>query len=251
MRLARLSSPLRCFASTSSPSGWFHSGGSAPKSPRYAIVIAVVLSFVATAGCGGDSTDIATSDGSGSPDRSESSDPSTTADDGTTTTGASAPTSAPKPPAALDDASSVTRSAEPSEEGMQTARLIGVRVGNHSGYERVVFEFEGSVPGYEVGYFEVPPVEDGSGEPIEVSGSNVLSVRMFPASGFRFVDEGVEPTYTGSRRVAGAGSPVTEAVRGGDFEAQLTWFVGVEGRNPFVVSTTKAPARIIIDIAAS
>jgi hypothetical protein len=40
---------------------------------------------------------------------------------------------------------------------------------------------------------------------------------------------------------------VREVVRTGDFEAVLTWAIGVNGRTPFAVTTLREPDRLVID----
>ncbi len=113
-----------------------------------------------------------------------------------------------------------------------------------------MFEFRDELPGYRIEYVEGPLAEDGSGNPVELEGSAYLVVRMEPASGFDLdVPEG-ELVYTGPRRLSGAEAgavTVREAVRTGDFEAVLTWAIGVNGRTPFVVTTLEEPARLVID----
>jgi hypothetical protein len=76
-------------------------------------------------------------------------------------------------------------------------------------------------------------------------------VRMEQASGFDLsVPEGAL-VYTGPRRISPDGtSVVREVVRTGDFEAVLTWAVGLSGRVPFRVLTLGDPARIVVDFAA-
>src|SRR5688500_11515989 len=41
-------------------------------------------------------------------------------------------------------------------EGSEVATLKEVRVAAHDGYERIVFEFEGALPGYKVEYIDRP-----------------------------------------------------------------------------------------------
>jgi hypothetical protein len=56
--------------------------------------------------------------------------------------------------------------------------------------------------------------------------------------------------YKGPRRLAGstAGtSVVQELVRTGDFEAVLTWAVGVSDKVDFLVRTATSPPRLIVD----
>jgi hypothetical protein len=136
-------------------------------------------------------------------------------------------------------------------EGASTALLTRVGIGRHEGYDRVVFEFRNAVPGYRVEYVEPPLHEDGSGNRLEVAGSAFVVVRMEPASGFDLsVPEG-ELVYKGPRRLSGpdAGtSVVREVVRTGDFEAVLTWAVGLSDRVDFRVRTLQGPPRLVVDV---
>src|SRR5688572_10897110 len=50
-------------------------------------------------------------------------------------------------------------SVAPKEWGLLTA----VRAASQSGFDRVVFEFEGALPGYSVSYVNKPVTSDGSG----------------------------------------------------------------------------------------
>jgi hypothetical protein len=134
--------------------------------------------------------------------------------------------------------------------GFEIALLERVAIGRHEGFDRVVFQFKNHLPGFRVEYVERPLKEDGSGNVIKVEGGAVVLVRMEPASGFDLsVDEG-EMVYTGPRRLEGpaAGtSIVREVVRTGDFEAVLSWAVGVEDKVDFRVRTALGPARLIVD----
>jgi hypothetical protein len=134
--------------------------------------------------------------------------------------------------------------------GSETALLDRIAVGRHEGYDRVVFEFQNDLPGYRIQYVEPPLKEDGSGKPVSVRGNAIVLVRMEPASGFDLnTGEGVM-TYKGSKRIDGAGagtSVVQELVRTGDFEAVLSWAIGLSDKVDFRVGTATSPARLIID----
>jgi len=127
------------------------------------------------------------------------------------------------------------------------ALLERVAVGRHEGYDRVVFQFQGEgVPGYRVAYVEPPLKEDGSGNPVSVAGNAFVVVRMEPASGFDLnTGEGVL-VYKGPKRLEGA-SVVKEVVRTGDFEAVLSWAIGLEQKVDFRVTTAASPSRLIVD----
>jgi hypothetical protein len=135
--------------------------------------------------------------------------------------------------------------------GQTTAKAIAllerVALGRHEGYDRVVFQFRGEgLPGYRVEYMEPPLKEDGSGNPVRIEGNAFVVVRMEPASGFDLNTGEGEMVYKGPRRLPGA-SVVKEVVRTGDFEAVLTWAVGLEDMVDFRVTTAASPSRLIVD----
>jgi hypothetical protein len=139
---------------------------------------------------------------------------------------------------------------EAPSETLETALLTRVAAGRNEGFDRVVFEFRNDLPGYRIEYVEGPLSEDGSGNPVALEGSAYLVVRMEPASGFDLsVPEGAL-VYMGPRRIQGSDfgtATVRELVRTGDFEAVLTWAIGVNGRTPFRVLTLQEPSRLVID----
>ncbi len=139
--------------------------------------------------------------------------------------------------------------------GVTTAKGIAllerVAVGRHEGYDRVVFQFRGEgLPGYRVQYMEPPLKEDGSGNPVSIDGNALVVLRMEPASGFDLnTGEGVL-VYKGPKRIEGSSSGasvVKEVVRTGDFEAVLSWAIGLEEKVDFRVTTAADPARLIVD----
>jgi hypothetical protein len=137
-------------------------------------------------------------------------------------------------------------SVAPAKKGLLTA----VRAAPQSGFDRVVFEFEGAVPGYAVGYVTRPITEDGSGKPVDVKGDSVLQVRMEPASGADLAGTSVRQTYNGPNRFTPNATVVAELVRTGDFEAVLSWVIGVTGKPGFRVNTLTGPPRLVIEIAS-
>lgn len=135
--------------------------------------------------------------------------------------------------------------------GMATALLERVALARHESFDRVVFQFENGLPGYRVAYAEPPLNEDGSGDPVRIAGSAFLVVRMELASGFDLETDEGRLVYTGQRRLAGSAagtSTVREVVRTGDFEAVLTWAVGLDDRVDFRVLRLDGPPRLVIDL---
>lgn len=125
--------------------------------------------------------------------------------------------------------------------------IVGVRTARHEGYDRVVFEFDGELPGYDVRYADGPVTEPGRGDEVAVDGARVVTVLMDPASTVRFTATGYEELYTGPDRIPGGGATVTEVVEVGDFEAQAVWAVGLADEVDFAVSTLGSPSRLVID----
>jgi hypothetical protein len=193
------------------------------------VVRLLALASVLTA-CGGSDGDAA----------EPSADTGTVATTGATTTGGIDPL-----------AGAGTNPVSADAAGPETALLERVALGRHEGFDRVVFEFRNDVPGYRVSYVDPPLHEDGSGDVVEVDGAAFLVVRMEPASGFDLsVDEG-ELVYRGPSRISGAdaGTPVIrEAVRTGDFEAVLSWAIGLGDRVDFRVQTLSGPPRLVVDV---
>jgi hypothetical protein len=177
---------------------------------------------------GGDDTEETTSTSTTSTTTSSTSTTTTTAPTTATTTfdGATTPTSVPS------TASSV-------------ALLTAVVVEDDS----VTFTFRDELPGYEVQYVSPPITEDASGEEIAVGGSAYLHVRMEPASGVDLSSADFEETYTGPDRVPGDGSPIVEAVKSGDFEAVLSWVVGLDTQRAFRVEIDGTSLRVLFDTA--
>ena len=132
----------------------------------------------------------------------------------------------------------------------ETALLERVAVGRHEGFDRVVWQFRNAVPGYRVEYVDAPLHEDGSGDEVDVAGNVFVLVTMQPASGFDLETGEGELVYDGPRRLAGSDagtSVVREVVRTGDFEAMLTWGIGLDSRVDFRVRTLASPPRLVVD----
>jgi len=143
-----------------------------------------------------------------------------------------------------------TESVSAADDGEEIALLNRVAVGRHEGYDRVVFQFRNALPGYRVEYVKPPLHEDGSGNRVDIEGSAFVLVRMERASGFDVETGEGQLVYEGPRRVGSAQagtSTVREVVRTGDFEAVLSWAVGLGDRVDFRVLTLAGPPRLVVD----
>ena len=136
-----------------------------------------------------------------------------------------------------------------------TTLLTNVAITPGSCVDRVEFAFKPTpdgtgTPGYRVSYLPADKalVEDGSGAPVAVKGSAYLVVRFEPAATADLSGAELVRTYTGPRRIAAPENAhaVRELVKSGDFEAVLTWLVGVDGHRPFDVTASRS--RVVVTI---
>ncbi|OBF20027.1 hypothetical protein A5727_09690 [Mycobacterium sp. ACS4331] len=125
--------------------------------------------------------------------------------------------------------------------------MAAVRLARHDGYDRLVLEFTDRVPGYTVGYRPLPAYADASGEEIPLPGANAqLQVTLTPATAAGWTDGPV--TYSGPPTVTADTTVVTAAKSAGDFEAVLTWVVGMRAQVPFRVDVLGGPPRLVVDV---
>jgi hypothetical protein len=127
-----------------------------------------------------------------------------------------------------------------------TGHLVAVRLARNDGYDRIVLEFADQVPSYTVGYRPLPAHADASGDEIPLPGASALvQITLTGATGSGW--SGDPQTYFGPSTVTGDTAVVTEAKAAGDFEAVLTWVVGLRSEVPFSVLVFAGPPRLAID----
>jgi hypothetical protein len=142
-------------------------------------------------------------------------------------------------------------SAAPTAAPDGLALLTDVRAAAHPGFERVVFEFERAVPGYDVGVTGEAITADPSDLPISLAADHSLLVRMEAASGVDLTGSDARSTYLGPDRLAVGLPAIREVVEVGDFEAVLTWAIAVSGTPRFAVSTLTNPPRVVVDVESA
>ena len=134
---------------------------------------------------------------------------------------------------------------EQRRDGVAPGLLRDVRTARHEGFDRVVFEFEGNgVPGYHVEYVDRPVRQCGSGEPVPVAGDAWLQVRITPANAH--TDAG-RPTITERERNLDLPN-LKEIELICDFEAEVSWVLGVASPNRYRVLELSNPPRLVVDI---
>ncbi len=155
------------------------------------------------------------------------------------------PPSMPVPPSST--ATTLPNAATSDVSEVRTGgHLVAVRLGPRDGYDRLVLEFTDRVPGYTVGYRPLPAHADASGAEIPLPGASALvQVSLTPATGSGWTDGA--RTYFGPTTITGSTAVVTEVKAAGDFEAVLTWVVGLRAKVPFRVLVLDGPPRLVVD----
>jgi hypothetical protein len=134
----------------------------------------------------------------------------------------------------------------------QQALLVGVRVGSHEGYDRIVFEFASrnspsrDAATYEIARAAAPFTEDPSGRTIAIAGEPVLAITLRGAT-TQTLDS--RSSYTGARDFLPRFDVLTQLKSRGDFEAVNSWLAGL--RTPACVKTQvlTSPTRLVVDLA--
>lgn len=207
-----------------------------------------VVGLLVLGGCNGsdpppDNDEAALNHTTSSTERTTTTEATSTTEAGpalTTTTGAPAPFAGATTPS----------SAPPPPGAGEVALLADVQVTGGAGVDRVVFRFtDAHLPGYDIAYVDGPVRQDGSGETVPVEGQARLHVRFEPASGVDLRRGTFEETYRGPDRLRGPTQRVTEVVRVGDFEANLTWVVGVDSAAPYRVEVLPGENAIVVEVA--
>jgi hypothetical protein len=157
-------------------------------------------------------------------------------------------------PAESEPAASTSEEGETSsEESGVFMNLTDVRVGAHDGYDRIVFEFtepkpnpagNGGVPYYEIRAAKPPFTQDPSDMPLEVFGDSFVQLIVQGATGYDFDGN---PTYGGSRVLTPGFGTLAQAAQAGDFEATLSWIMGLSRPTCWQVQELHNPDRLVID----
>lgn len=154
------------------------------------------------------------------------------------------PAPAVAPADAADAGEPWTTTASRTTKPGRPAELQAIRAAAHEGTDRVVFEFEGSLPGYSIEYVDKPLRHCASGMEIPLAGDAWLEVRFQPAQAH---NEAGEVTVGELRRRPGL-PVVRELAQTCDFEGDVTWAIGTSTPARFRVLELSSPTRLVIDL---
>jgi hypothetical protein len=139
-----------------------------------------------------------------------------------------------------------------STKPSDTIFLSALHVDAEACGDRIIFDFErakGAPPGYSIEYkpAAAAQTEDASGNHIPIAGQAFLVVRFEPAATADTSGGTLDRTYTGPRTIVPAGMHwVRQVSKTGDFEAVLTWAIGLSEKRAFKV--TSEPARLTVEL---
>ena len=168
----------------------------------------------------------------------------------TTSTATTSTTVAGEPEDVVGDTSTDEVTSAGFPETGPPSFLSEVRVGEHDGFQRIVFEFsQGVPPSYQIRYVDDPPTAP-SGQPADVEGDAYLEITMIPASGVDLSSGDPRQLYGGPTEMPGPtpDGVVVELVQAEDFESRLNWVVGLTEQVPFAVVTAEDPSRLVVDL---
>ncbi len=173
-------------------------------------------------------------------------------DDDDLTTATASATASPTLPASAGPTATptpafagTTLKTEKQSQSVAQANLNQLRFGEDSGFDRVVFQFSGSLlPGYSIEYVTPPAVGCASGLSIDISGGAVLLVKFRPANAHN--DQG-QPTVA-NLDARPQLKQIVDAKVTCDFEGLVSWGVGVKSKTGYRVMELTGPSRLVIDI---
>jgi hypothetical protein len=125
-----------------------------------------------------------------------------------------------------------------------TATLTNIRPGSHAGdgYDRVVFDFNGGIPSWDLTRQESATfTRDASGQQVTLDGSAGLKVVFRDADVASTVATDLKPRFSSVREIAQLGN----------FERVLTYGIGLSSSQCVRVLPLSNPSRLAIDVATS
>jgi hypothetical protein len=137
----------------------------------------------------------------------------------------------------------ITEKKNPDVTGV--AIMSAVRSARHGNYDRVVFEFLGNeMPTYHIEYIDEPVRACGSGNVVPLAGDGWLEVRFTDAQAHT-----PEGDATIKDRDRSPNLPIVKDLKiTCDFEAEVTWVMGVASPNRYRVLELQNPTRLAVDI---
>lgn len=126
----------------------------------------------------------------------------------------------------------------------ETVEFVKMKVGKNQGYDRVVFEFKGDLPNYEVNYVKPPIPFSETNEYVKIKGKAFVEVSF---SLVPYPDAPPE-NYKLQFLEKELKMPVIQEIKNSDwFEGSLAFAIGLRAKKLYRVEELSNPARLVVD----
>lgn len=124
------------------------------------------------------------------------------------------------------------------------SHVTDIRVARHEGFDRVVVQFDRGLPETELRQAIPPFTTDPAGQPLTVAGNVFVSLILRGAS--RGGTDG-PVTYEGPTDFTLGSDSVVQVRMAGDFEAVMTFVIGLTAPPCYRIFPLSDPSRLVID----
>lgn len=199
----------------------------------------VAVSFaLALVGCGANATTSASSSPTATSSASSSPAASATPQESPSPTA----TATPQPTSQLPAGFTCADASGGSEQA--GSNVVGVRIGQHDGYDRLVIEFSAAIPSYKVQLRSGTSfTESPRGQTVTLSGTNGVLVVVHPVFNWT--------SYSGPFAFKPGFPILREARQIENFEGYQQWALGIQGTPCLRVTTLASPSRLVVDVATT
>src|ERR1700694_2104818 len=123
-----------------------------------------------------------------------------------------------------------------------SSQLKTIRAAPHDGYDRIVFEFSGQIPSYDLSRQDSATfVRDASGQPVTLDGSVGIKLVFRDADVASAVPVDQKPALTS----------IKEITQIGNFERVLSYGIGLSSSQCVRILELSGPSRLVIDVATT
>ena len=134
------------------------------------------------------------------------------------------------------------------EPGTATANatVTLAQAGSPGDFDRMTFQFDGGLPGYQISYSTGPVTDCAAGQQVQLQGNAFLQIRLSPAAAH---DDAGNPTVASTGLTPGS-PQLLEAKQICDFEGVVTWVLGLAAESDYRVFTL-GDAILVVDVQHS
>ena len=123
-----------------------------------------------------------------------------------------------------------------------SSQLSTIRTAPHDGYDRIVFEFSGQIPSYDLSRQDSATfVRDASGQPVTLDGTVGIKLVFRDTDAASSIPADAKPALTSVREIAQIGN----------VERVLSYGIGLASSQCVRVLELSGPARLVVDVATT